>query len=150
MTMKRILFISILFFCSTRVFSQKGFSCDMSEVDTLLTPTEKCIVSCIQQLPLEEYLGRQNIGFFDSLINCSYKRVILLTEKKGYYYTTVVFAFTANLQIRLYFKKLQYGNKNLYNEKNKWNPKIANREIPFKIKIFHFITPFCEIGSLSD
>jgi hypothetical protein len=148
--MKKIIIIAVLFFSSSDAFSQNGFTCDMSEVDTLLTPTEKCILECIKQLPLEKYLGHQNIGFFDSLINCSYKKVKLVAERQGYYYTTVIFSFTENLKIKFYFKILQYGNKGWYNAKRKWDPKMANKEIPFKLKIFHFITPFCEMGSLEN
>lgn len=146
--MKQLIIVAIIFLSSIQVFSQNGFTCEMNEVDSLLTPTEKCILNCIQQLPLEKYLGHKNIAFFDSLINCSYKKVVLVAERKGYYYTTVTFAFTDNLQIRFYFKKLQYGNKKLYDTKKKWDPKVADKEIPCKIKIFHFITPFCEMGSI--
>jgi hypothetical protein len=75
--------IAVLFFSATHVFSQSGFNCDMSEVDSALTPTEKCNLSCIRQLPLEKYLGQKNIGFFDSLINCSYKNVSYLSVLPG-------------------------------------------------------------------
>lgn len=148
--MKKIVIIIALFFTAPHVFSQNGFACDMKGVDTLLTPTETCILECVKKLPFEKYLGQQNMAFFDSLINCSYKKVILIAERAGYYYTTIAFSFSDNLQIRFYVKKLQYGNKKLYNAKKKWNPQLADKEIPYKVKIFHFITPICEVGSLEN
>jgi hypothetical protein len=53
----------------------------MNEVDSLLTPTEKCIVECIKQFQLEKYLGQKNVAFFDSVINCFYKKSILWAER---------------------------------------------------------------------
>ncbi|MBK6828716.1 MAG: hypothetical protein IPG86_18530 [Chitinophagaceae bacterium] len=148
--MRKIVFAFVLVVISSRLLAQKGFDCEMNEVDSLLTPTERCIIECIKQLPVEKFLGYRSIGFFDSLFNCTYKKVILMAERKGYYYTTIVFSFTENLHVRLYLKELRYANKNLYNAKNKWDPKIPNKEIPFKLKIYHLITPFCEVKSSKD
>ncbi len=143
--MKKIIIIATLFFTSTHVFSQKGIDCDMSEVDKLLTPTEKCILECIRQVPLEKYLGLKSIGFFDSLINCSYKSVGYLYESKGYV-TTAVFSFSENLQVRFYFKRFAYIKSRT--PPGQLNTKLMRKEVPSKLKIFYSVTPFCEIGSL--
>jgi hypothetical protein len=145
--MKKIVVIIVLVFSSAHAFSQKGFACDLSEVDTLLGPTEKCILNCIQQLPLEKNLGHCNLKFFDSLINCSYKRIDYISERKGYL-TTAVFNFSDNLHIRFYFKKVQYVKG--YNPTGKWDIKLMMKETPSKLKIFYSGTPFCEMGSLSN
>ena len=146
--MKKIIIIAVLFFSSSDAVPQNGFTCDMSDVDTLLTPTEKCIVECIKQLQLEKYLGHENVAFFDSIINCSYKKTILWAERKDSYYTAIIFQLTDNLQIRLYPKKVLYGNKVGYNKKKKFDPKMANFEIPFKIVLVRGIDFFCEMGTL--
>jgi len=147
--MKKVIIIIVSFFLlSTSAFSQKGFICDMRNVDTLLTPVEKCIVECIRQSHLEKYLGHKNISFFDSVLNCSYKKVKLWAERRDAYYTSIIFQFTDNLQMRLFPKELMYGSKMIYNEKNNFDPKLANLEIPFSIVLVHGIDYFCELGKL--
>jgi hypothetical protein len=143
--MKKIIIIAALFFSSTCTYSQNGFVCDMKEADTLMTPTEKCILNCIQQLPLEKNLGHQNLKFFDSLINCSYKGVDYISERKGYL-TTAIFNLSNNLHIRFYFKKVRYVKG--YNPTGKWDIKLMMKETPSKLKIYYSGTPFCETGSL--
>jgi hypothetical protein len=132
--MKRGIIVLTFVFASTHVFSQKGFSCEMNEVDSLLTPTEKCIIECIKQLQLERYLGHENVAFFDSIINCSFKKTILWAERKGYYYTAIIFQLTDNLQIRLYPGKILYGNKLVYSKGK--NSTLKRQTSKFLLKSF--------------
>jgi hypothetical protein len=63
--MKTIVISAIFLFSSIFAFCQSGLKCDIGEIDTLMTPVEKCILNCIKQLPLENYLAHRDIGFFD-------------------------------------------------------------------------------------
>ena len=116
--MKKQIAIIVLVFLPVFVLSQTIDLNMAPETDTVLTPTEKCLLACIKQLPLGKYLGTKNIHFFDSLINCSIKRIVSVAERRGYYYTTVHFYFTDNLHIRFYPEELKYGNKDLYTKKS--------------------------------
>jgi len=146
--MKRLSIFALTFLISTHTFGQTGFDCGMPGEDSVLTSTERCIVQCIKDLRLEQYLGHENVAFFDSIVNCSVKKLKLWSYRNDNYYTAIIFQLTDNLEMRLYPKQLIYSHKKMYDAKKKFDPQLAQLEIPFKITLVKGFDFLCEMGSL--
>jgi hypothetical protein len=122
--------------------------------DTSNDTNAKTVISCIVEKRIQNHVGIQTLGFYDSLLTCG--RI-----KQGFMYNIapitalmgVSFSFDNDISIQFYFSKFQFDPAltqfvDPLQEEKPWKWRSLYREIPTYIRVMNFTTEVVSFGKL--